>query len=328
MKKIVVIIVIMNVFYAKAQSFAPQVGFNGSTAIHKNDVLFIDWANSVSITRGYLDIEIPENGEVDYGVLSNAIGQANNAIVSLGDSGEAILTFNHPIRNGQAADFAIFENGFLEEQGSEMAFLELAFVEVSTDGITYVRFPSVSEVSTTTQIDGFGFINAREINNLAGKYIVDYGTPFDLEELTNLVQGTTVDLNTINYIKIIDVVGNINPTYASFDSQNNIINEPYPTAFSSGGFDLNAVGVIHNTTTSSVNKDVIVKFTIYPNPVTDVFNIQSEIEINSVKIYSLQGKELFTTNNTKVNVSFLDEGVYVMAIETENNLVRYKFIKR
>ena len=328
MKKIVVIIVIFNVFYAKAQSFAPQVGFNGSTAIHKNDALFIDWANSVSITRGYLDIEIPENGEVDYGVSSNAIGQANNAIVSLGDSGEAILTFNHPIRNGQGADFAIFENGFLEEQGSEMAFLELAFVEVSTDGITYVRFPSVSEVSTTTQIDGFGFINAREINNLAGKYIVDYGTPFDLEDLTNLVQGTTVDLNTINYIKIIDVVGNINPTYASFDSQNNIINEPYPTAFSSGGFDLNAVGVIHNTTTSSVNKDVIVKFTIYPNPVTDVFNIQSEIEINSVKIYSLQGKELFTTNNTKVNVSFLDEGVYVMAIETENNLVRYKFIKR
>ncbi len=234
----------------QAQSYAPQVGFFGSTALHKDAIDFVDWASNVALTRGAKDIANPANGLVNYGTSSNAIGQADNNIVSLGDGGEAVITFNHPIINGQGADFAIFENGFLEQTGSETAFLEFAFVEVSTDGVEYIRFPSVSETPSNTQISSFGFINARNIYNLAGKYIVDYGTPFDLDDLTTLISNTTVNLNEINYIKLIDVIGTINTTFASYDDNNDIINDPYPTSFNSGGFDLNAIGVIHNNITN------------------------------------------------------------------------------
>jgi hypothetical protein len=42
------------------------------------------------------------------------------------------------------------------------------------------------------------------------------------------------------------VVGSINPEYATYDCQGNPVNDPWPTAFASGGMDLDAVGVIHD----------------------------------------------------------------------------------
>ena len=71
-------------------------------------------------------------------------------------------------------------------------------------------------------------VNATEIYNLAGKYRAQFGTPFDLEELTGI---TGLDVNNVTHVKIIDVVGSLNESYASYDSQGNIINDPFPTPF-------------------------------------------------------------------------------------------------
>ena len=310
-----------------AQTFAPQVGIDGTTAIHKDDALFVDWANGVIINRGYLDIALPNNGVVDYGETTNANGQANNNIVSLGDSGEAILTFSQSITNDQGADFAIFENGFLLEEGSELAFLELAFVEVSTDGIEYVRFPAFSEVQTNTQTDSFGYLNARNIHNLAGKYIANYGTPFDLEDLNNLIQGTTVNLNNINYIKLIDVVGTTNPNFATYDSENNLINDPYPTAFSSGGFDLDAVGVIHNNSSAGIHNVELSLVKIFPNPVKDKLHIYTNQQINTVTLFDVNGREIISSSSKIIDVSNLSKGIYFVKIIFPSHEIIKQFIK-
>lgn len=311
----------------KAQSFAPQVGFDGSTAIHKDDTVFIDWANSVTITRGYQDIAHTENGVVGYGLSTDATNQANTNIVSLGDGGEAILMFNHAIRNGSSADFAVFENGFLEDVDSELAFLELAFVEVSTDGIDYVRFPAITEIASDIQINSFGFIDARYIDNFAGKYIQNHGTPFDLSDLTELIQGTTVDLNNINYIKIIDVTGTIDTSFASFDSEGNVVNDPYPTAFGSGGFDLNAIGIIHNSTTASQQDFTQSIVNMYPNPTENYVYLNTNATITKVHVFSLEGKLLYTTNNTFFSVEKLHNGLYIIQIVTDLGISYHELIK-
>ena len=57
---------------------------------------------------------------------------------------------------------------------------------------------------------------------------------------------TNLDINNITHVKIIDVIGSINQSYASYDSQGNIINDPFPTPYETGGFDLDAIGVIHS----------------------------------------------------------------------------------
>ena len=81
--------------------------------------------------------------------------------MSLGDGGVAILTFKYPIKNETGNDFAVFENSFND------TFLELAFVEVSSDGIHYFRFPAVSNTQDTLQMGNDASIDARHLNNLA-----------------------------------------------------------------------------------------------------------------------------------------------------------------
>lgn len=138
--------------------YAPGAEENGATAIHKDSSAIIAWANEATVTRGYLDIEdtlFTFNGSnrASFGAAQNAVGPAEgNAmdVVSLGDGGEAVLYFNGPILNGPGADFAVFENSFASD------YLELAYVEVSSDGVNFVRFPSHSLTQTQLQISGFG----------------------------------------------------------------------------------------------------------------------------------------------------------------------------
>ena len=309
---------------AKAQSFAPAVGFENSTAIHKDSTVFVNWASGVTINRGLKDIQNPVSGFVTYGIDTAAISKADASIVSLGDGGNAIISFDYPIVNGVGADFAVFENGFFENDTSALAFLELAFVEVSTDGITYIRFPAVSELQTELQIGGFQNTDARYIHNLAGKHTQFYGTPFDLDDLKTTSLETTVNLNEINYIKIIDVVGIIDSEYTSFDSIENQINDPYPTPYASGGFDLDAVGVIHDTSNTAMEGIVI-----YPNPVGDFLYFKTEITpVKKGLVFSTQGKLLIDTNVVNnIDVSFLTNGVYILKVYTEKQVFTTCFIK-
>ncbi len=328
MKKLFYILIILTyAITGYAQSFAPAVGFEGSTAIYKDSSIFIDWASEVEIFRRYKNIAFPENGIVDYGTNSNALGKAkgNPNVVSLGDGGIAILSFNSSIVNGEGYDFAVFENGFFKNDTSELAFLELAFVEVSTDGIEYVRFPAISELQTETQIGSYENINARYIHNFAGKYTMFYGTPFNLDDIANLTIGTSVNINEINYVKIIDVVGTIDEEFSTFDSNGKKVNDPYPTAFISGGFDLDAVGVINNEINTTPSNDI----SISPNPVNNFISVQTNINnIEKIEIFSVNGKLLILTNNkNNIDIQSLQRGIYILRLEGEGKSFVTKFIK-
>jgi hypothetical protein len=222
-----------------AGPYAPRAGQAGSDAIAGTSSLFLEWASGYTDnTRGPLDIAHPANGLASYGSPTSALGAADNTgVVSLGDGGSITLTFDRAIANGSGADFAVFENGFGD------AFLELAFVDVSSNGVDFFRFPSVSLTPTATQIGGFSALDATNLFNLAGKFRAGYGTPFDLSNLTGV--SPLLNLNDVRYVRVTDVIGTINPLYASHDSLGNIVNDPYSTGFASGGFDLDAVGVLN-----------------------------------------------------------------------------------
>jgi hypothetical protein len=72
-------------------------------------------------------------GHTSYGDDSCALGPADNNVVSLGDSGYAIVKFDIPISDGPGFDFAVFENAFDDE------FLELAFKPSDLDVKLEVR---------------------------------------------------------------------------------------------------------------------------------------------------------------------------------------------
>jgi hypothetical protein len=310
--------------------FAPPVGVQGTTAIHKDSSIFVNWATDCEVVLGTENISDPQSPVVSTGINTMAIGEPGNGVVSLGDGGSAILSFENKITNGEGWDFAVFENAFSDD------FLELAFVEVSSDGINFFRFPSTSLTQDAIQIGPFGAVIAEEINNLAGKYRANYGTPFDLEEISD-VDG--LDVNTISHIKLMDVIGSINDNYCSFDHLGNKINDPFPTPFPSSGFDLDAVGVInqlplrvHNT---NIQNNPIKAMVVKQNnielsleikkPNLWTFNI---VNING-QIISRETSFINRENNLKnISISHLKSGLYLINIRSETVVKSLKFLKQ
>ena len=138
------LLLIITISKENIAQYAPQALQPGSDAIHKSDLRIQAWAENCTVKRGLQDIMQPALGLVTAGQDANAIGPSDGQIVSLGDSGVATILLQNPLINGAGADFVIFENGFSNPLHSEEAFLELAYVSVSSDGINFYTFPSHS----------------------------------------------------------------------------------------------------------------------------------------------------------------------------------------
>lgn len=313
------------------QSYAPQAGLPGSTAVERTSSSIKSWATDCVVVRGLQQINGSQTTFASAGVPSNAIGNTSG-IVSLGDGGTATLTFAKPITNGPGFDFAIFENGFIS-LSSGLAFLELAFVEVSSDGINFFRLPSHNEypanfIENSTEPGGPGFasMDARYLNNFAGKYVANYGTPFDISDLPD---HALLDKTKITHLKIIDVVGTNIDGFRTYDSFGNIAVDPFPTPFVSSGFDLDAVGVMNEFDGLAVQNVIKSEIEIYPNPVADVIHIKTNEKVTGVHIYTLSGQKVETnSNNNQVNVKNLTPGHYILEIITATHKTSRKFIKK
>lgn len=57
------------------------------------------------------------------------------------------------------------------------------------------------------------------------------------------------------------------------------------------------------------------KTSIYPNPVKDFININSNAKVSKVSVYNADGKILLEDNSQKINLSKLQSGVYLMKID-------------
>lgn len=314
-------------FNAFAQ-FAPAPPNLNSTAIFKDDVQISFWANDIILNISWQNIADTSLGKVTVGTQNNVLGKANNTFVSLGDGGSAILKFPYTIYNENGFDFAVFENGFAQTNDLEnYLFMELAFVEVSQNGVDFIRFPAISNLDTNIGLGGFGTSDCSKVNNLAGKYALNYGTPFDLEEL---------GLDSIVSIKIIDVVGSLDSAFCSFDSQGNKISDPFPTPFPSSGFDLNAVAALNQknkieypTAILENNKDVL---KIFPNP--SPLNSQVNLELASdkeaiYKIIDINGKQVLSSSfrkETTFSTQNFAQGIYFIVLNQESSVFCYKFM--
>jgi hypothetical protein len=152
-KLLIAISLFYNALICFGQSFHSAPGTIGTNAIFKDSSCFVAWANNAVVQRGFLTIADTtftsnNSNKVDFGSPQFATGAAEGdgtSVVSLGDGGTATLSFPLVIRDEVGYDFAVFENSFSDN------YMELAHVEVSSDGIHFFRFPSVSEQPTAIQ---------------------------------------------------------------------------------------------------------------------------------------------------------------------------------
>ncbi|HEX2879654.1 MAG TPA: hypothetical protein VHO25_08950 [Polyangiaceae bacterium] len=212
--------------------YEPAAGQPGSSAIAADDERFVAWATGYAGTIT-LGSDVEEGWDDPDHALAVAEGETES-VLSLGNGGVVTLTFADPIGNGEGADFAVFENGF------DDFFLELAFVEVSSNGEDFQRFDCA--YLGDEPIGQYDTHDTELIGGLAGKYRAGFGTPFDLELLQDkdLVADGDLDLDAITHVRIVDIIGD----GSAEDSFGHPIYDPTPTV-GSGGFDLDGIGVIH-----------------------------------------------------------------------------------
>lgn len=291
--------------------FAPALGFPGNIAMYKDSAAFVAWATGIVLERGPMQIGVDSLGDAWVGNEEEGIGKAgSNGVVCLGDGGKATATFDTPISNGPGYDFAVFENSF------DGQFLELAFVEVSSDGVHFVRFPCFSDSDTLPGTGSFGYTQPEKIHNLAGKYPVFYGTPFDLQELW----GTPgLDIDRITHVRVVDVIGTMVSDWASKDVRGRKIADPWPTPFPSGGFDLDAIGVIHSAP-ALVQGAENLNWKVFPQPATDAFFVRNDALLTNTldyTLYELSGRKIQSgelLSNGRVPVDMISAGVYLLKL--------------
>ena len=222
---------------------------------------FIGWADGYT---NYAPSDTLWDG--DWNFPTKALGPVtgdHEDIVSLGDldtveiaaaapPGEITLTSEVPIRNGVGADFAAFENGSYSQwttpEGSVegQIFAEFGYVQVSTDGVNWLEFASDSLTPEPTGPQGYLTVDPTGVYNMVGKHAngngKSWGTPFDLDEFAadpDVLAGL-VDLQQINYVKIVDVPGSGD----FLDAGGDPIYDAWIT-WGSGGVDLEAVGALN-----------------------------------------------------------------------------------
>lgn len=146
-------------------------------------------------------------------------GSGSLDVLSLGVGGEIVLGFgDFGITDGAGDDFIVFENAFI---GAGMLFKELGEVAVSEDGETWHTFACDEAGSDDGEHEGCaGWVPTLQYDPLLVFPLdpdLTGGNAFDLE---------TLGVTTARYVRIRDL-------------------ETQPGSANTGGFDLDAVGLIH-----------------------------------------------------------------------------------
>lgn len=208
------------------------------------------WAQDVvEFARGYQDYQQPELGFADFGAEGDILGPDGTPF-SLGDHGHITVTFDRTIVNGPGDDFVVFENGFAYNG----VYMELGFVEVSSNGSDFSRLPALCR--RDTQPGPWDSSDPALFYNLAGNFVG--GTGFDLDDLIACgdpgVASGLVDLAAIRYVRVVDVIGDIAGPGTTFDHLGRPVADPYPTVGGGSGMDITGVAGIHGGAVATVSR--------------------------------------------------------------------------
>lgn len=66
---------------------------------------------------------------------------------------------------------------------------------------------------------------------------------------------------------------------------------------------------------------------IYPNPTNSTLQIESESAINSVLVYDMQGRQVLSSELSQINISDLNNGIYMLLISTADGVYQHTIIK-
>ena len=170
--------------------------------------------------------------------------------------------------------------------------------------------PTISDVISTEGLFPFGL--TLKDNNL---FMVGYDQQVSRNRLFRF---DITSSSPIIIVKDLTSIGIFGPRGFVINGNDAYISERGPQRISKFDFDL---------LLSTDNISLKDEFKIYPNPVKNVLNLSSELPIELIKIYSLQGQLIQVTSENQIDVSLLSSGLYFVSIIVDGENIVKKFIK-
>ncbi|WP_300672992.1 choice-of-anchor Q domain-containing protein [Soonwooa sp.] len=139
-----------------------------------------------------------------------------------------------------------------------------------------------------------------------GQNIKWYATQADAQSHANELPSTTVIVNNTTYYAT--------QTIGQCESATSLAVKAYNATL--------AVGV----------NNKIAAIQLFPNPAKDILNLKTDEKIESVDVFSIDGKKTMTNlklnTNNQLDVRSLSNGVYILQMKTKNKTESVKFIKQ
>lgn len=97
-----------------------------------------------------------------------------------------------------------------------------------------------------------------------------------------------------------------------------------------GKFGAQATYMLDVTTPAGIEEVALESTTVYPNPATDVLNINTNENVQRVEIFNMQGQLVKAENGTVNHISVKDlaNGLYTVKLTTDNGTSMHKIIKK
>ena len=288
----------------------------GKIKVYKNDTLVSEWTDGTPLTDGNSISLRTGEANVSYDDFAIYRSRTDNETITVGANADA--QFQNPSPTTAAC--------FIESIVTDLAgnFSSIAYKYVNIDWTK----PTLSTIADGLSADEDSTINTTEIsanwqagvdyNSGITEYYYCVGTnPFsdDLVAWTNnsttnnfTETGFSLSLGTIYYVSLKTV---------------------------------NAAGLVSDTICSDGNKVVlyvssdILDFSqildIYPIPANNFINIKSNSNISSIKVFGINAKAIEVeinnvSGNYILNTSNLSDGIYIMKIYFEDEIISKRFI--
>jgi len=200
----------------------------------------------------------------------------------------------------------------------------VAFFAGRFNATGFTRFHIDIWTPTTTQDKVFSFKFSNWNNTTTGETNAYEYTATNANTLPSGSQGTwiTIDIPMTSLNCINTPPGNACPSVSDFTQF--VITSNLGTVYYDNLY-------LHKNTVLSNNDFETLKARIYPNPATNLLNIESEVSIEKVAVYNILGQEVISKSPNAelvtLDISNLQVGVYIVKTSINGDVSSTRFIK-
>lgn len=221
-----------------------------------------------------------------------------------------------------------------------LAFSAITTLNISGNGISDLSPLTGSTFTVVSKYSGL-IKTAKKSNSYALQSIIMNDNNFEVLDLNSFTNLLNINISNNPNLKTVSIQNANNANMVSFIATNTpnlsciLVDDSNASYLSSWIKDAKTKFVAsaadcRSKVLSTEEVLLLEQVNTYPNPVENILNIEinSPIKLNEIAVISLQGSILKVSKETRLDISALSPGIYIVKISTDKATVTKKIIKK